>query len=354
MDHDELGAAEGGTFDWDAAFEAIVAPLRLPRPRRVARVVGSALVAAAMHRGDVADARPGDRRPGPGARPADAVTRSARERDRSAVVRVERSSVWYLARSRHEAMLTPTPTSSSALVASFLDRALRAGDPVLAVVDAAKHDAAAGRARAGRRRGHLLRHPHRRAQPRPAHPGVAHVRRRQRRCTRHCGASANRCGQSDRPARSAECHQHEVLLNTALADAASSRCCARSTSRRCRPRPSPARSATSVRSAPRGRPDETPPLPRGRPRDAAGRPAPRRPRTRRCSRSPTPTCPSSGPTSRALADRLGLGREQARRHRAGRRRGRDEQLPLRRRGRHAAHLGDERRGWSARSATADG
>ncbi len=48
MDHDQLGAAEGGTFDWDAAFEAIVAPLRLPRHRRVARVVGSALVAAAM------------------------------------------------------------------------------------------------------------------------------------------------------------------------------------------------------------------------------------------------------------------------------------------------------------------
>ncbi len=46
MDRDELGAAEGGTFDWDAAFEAIVAPLRLPRRHRVARAVGSAVLAA--------------------------------------------------------------------------------------------------------------------------------------------------------------------------------------------------------------------------------------------------------------------------------------------------------------------
>jgi len=48
MDRDGLGGAEGGTFDWDAAFEAIVAPLRLPRHRRVARAVGSAVLAAAL------------------------------------------------------------------------------------------------------------------------------------------------------------------------------------------------------------------------------------------------------------------------------------------------------------------
>lgn len=48
MDGEELGGADSGAFDWDAAFEAIVAPLRLPRHRRVARAVGSVVLAAAM------------------------------------------------------------------------------------------------------------------------------------------------------------------------------------------------------------------------------------------------------------------------------------------------------------------
>ena len=48
MDREELGGADGGTFDWDAAFEAIVAPLRLPRHVRIARAVGSAVLAAAL------------------------------------------------------------------------------------------------------------------------------------------------------------------------------------------------------------------------------------------------------------------------------------------------------------------
>lgn len=73
MSRDAPGAAEGGTFDWDAAFEAIVAPLRRPvrhrrpggrrrdtsfeamvaprrAPRRVrlARAAGAAAVAAAL------------------------------------------------------------------------------------------------------------------------------------------------------------------------------------------------------------------------------------------------------------------------------------------------------------------
>jgi hypothetical protein len=41
------GGADG-TFDWDAAFEAIVAPLRRPRHVQVARVVASAIVTAAL------------------------------------------------------------------------------------------------------------------------------------------------------------------------------------------------------------------------------------------------------------------------------------------------------------------
>jgi hypothetical protein len=48
MDRKELGGADSGAFDWDAAFEAIVAPLRLPRHRRVARAVGSVVLAAAL------------------------------------------------------------------------------------------------------------------------------------------------------------------------------------------------------------------------------------------------------------------------------------------------------------------
>jgi uncharacterized membrane protein HdeD (DUF308 family) len=48
MERDELGGTDSGAFDWDAAFEAIVAPLRLPRHRRVARAVGSVLLAAAL------------------------------------------------------------------------------------------------------------------------------------------------------------------------------------------------------------------------------------------------------------------------------------------------------------------
>jgi hypothetical protein len=48
MDRDELGGADSHPFDWDAAFEAIVAPRRLPRHRRVARAVGSAVLAAAL------------------------------------------------------------------------------------------------------------------------------------------------------------------------------------------------------------------------------------------------------------------------------------------------------------------
>lgn len=72
MSGDAPGAAEGGTFDWDAAFEAIVAPLRRPvryrprgrrpdtafealvaplrasRRRQVARAVGAAVVAASV------------------------------------------------------------------------------------------------------------------------------------------------------------------------------------------------------------------------------------------------------------------------------------------------------------------
>lgn len=48
MDRDEFAASDSGAFDWDAAFEAIVAPLRLPRHRRVARAVGSVVLAAAM------------------------------------------------------------------------------------------------------------------------------------------------------------------------------------------------------------------------------------------------------------------------------------------------------------------
>jgi hypothetical protein len=48
MDREEFAASDSGAFDWDAAFEAIVAPLRLPRHRRFARAVGSALLAAAL------------------------------------------------------------------------------------------------------------------------------------------------------------------------------------------------------------------------------------------------------------------------------------------------------------------
>lgn len=48
MDHEQIGAADGGPIDWDAAFDAIVAPLRTPRHRRIARAVGSAVVAAAL------------------------------------------------------------------------------------------------------------------------------------------------------------------------------------------------------------------------------------------------------------------------------------------------------------------
>jgi hypothetical protein len=45
MDRDESGAADG-IFDWDAAFEAIVAPLRTPRHVQLARTIGAALVVA--------------------------------------------------------------------------------------------------------------------------------------------------------------------------------------------------------------------------------------------------------------------------------------------------------------------
>ena len=38
MDHEQIGAADGGPIDWDAAFDAIVAPLRTPRHRRIARL----------------------------------------------------------------------------------------------------------------------------------------------------------------------------------------------------------------------------------------------------------------------------------------------------------------------------
>lgn len=48
MDREELGSAGSDGFDWDAAFEAIVAPLCLPRHRQVARAVGSAVLAAAL------------------------------------------------------------------------------------------------------------------------------------------------------------------------------------------------------------------------------------------------------------------------------------------------------------------
>jgi hypothetical protein len=36
------------TLDWDAAFEALVAPLRPPRYLQVARIAGQALVAGAL------------------------------------------------------------------------------------------------------------------------------------------------------------------------------------------------------------------------------------------------------------------------------------------------------------------
>lgn len=48
MDCDGLGSADSDAFDWDGAFEAIVAPLRVPRHRRFARAVGSAVLAAAL------------------------------------------------------------------------------------------------------------------------------------------------------------------------------------------------------------------------------------------------------------------------------------------------------------------
>ena len=43
MDHDDT--VDDETLDWDAAFEAIVAPLRPSRKRIIARAVGEALVA---------------------------------------------------------------------------------------------------------------------------------------------------------------------------------------------------------------------------------------------------------------------------------------------------------------------
>ena len=42
MDRDD------GVFDWDAAFETLVAPLRPPRYRRVARMAGEALALLAL------------------------------------------------------------------------------------------------------------------------------------------------------------------------------------------------------------------------------------------------------------------------------------------------------------------
>jgi predicted secreted protein len=47
MERDDSGAADG-LFDWDAAFEAIVAPLRVPRHVQVARAVGSTVLVAAL------------------------------------------------------------------------------------------------------------------------------------------------------------------------------------------------------------------------------------------------------------------------------------------------------------------
>jgi hypothetical protein len=41
-------ASEEGTIDWDAAFEALVAPLRPPRYRRVARRFGLTAVALTL------------------------------------------------------------------------------------------------------------------------------------------------------------------------------------------------------------------------------------------------------------------------------------------------------------------
>ncbi len=46
MDQDDT--VDGGTLDWDAAFEALVAPLRASRARRVALAVGQAVLAAAV------------------------------------------------------------------------------------------------------------------------------------------------------------------------------------------------------------------------------------------------------------------------------------------------------------------
>jgi len=43
MEHDET--LDGETLDWDAAFEAIVAPLRPSRWRVIARAVGEAVLA---------------------------------------------------------------------------------------------------------------------------------------------------------------------------------------------------------------------------------------------------------------------------------------------------------------------
>ena len=43
MEREDHGSADG-IFDWDAAFEAIVAPLRMPRHVQVARAVGAGLV----------------------------------------------------------------------------------------------------------------------------------------------------------------------------------------------------------------------------------------------------------------------------------------------------------------------
>ncbi|HKE72571.1 MAG TPA: hypothetical protein VKB57_03105 [Acidimicrobiales bacterium] len=45
----ELGREfDEGALDWDAAFEALVAPLRPPRYRRVARAAGQLALAVAL------------------------------------------------------------------------------------------------------------------------------------------------------------------------------------------------------------------------------------------------------------------------------------------------------------------
>ena len=180
---------------------------------------------------------------------------------------------------RHEAMPYPGAEQFVGLAASFLERAVqRPASRRSCVVDERQAGAPPGR-RSGRpapgdvlRRAVVGRNP---AHLIPAWRSFVDDHAGDRGAVGHGRAAVAR---AHRAAEIAECHQHEALLNLALADAATlTLLCPFDGRRSRRPRRSPRPSAATPPSAPAATPGSTPPTPRSTPATLLSEPLPAAP-----------------------------------------------------------------------------